>query len=152
MYIVNMGLNMNKSGLIRGALTIVVIVVASAFLLDSFSTTTTTPESKGSTIIEIDEHNQLLFHGDPDEPTGCAECHTEPITEGDCTTAGCHPSPPQELNQNVTFPHHDPTPGGPTDNCALNVCHDCSGDFRYVSVVTASHAYCQNCHLEYTHS
>ena len=146
-----MELKMNKSNLIRGLFTIAVIVVASAFLFDSFMTTTTTPTSE-PIIIDIDEHNQRLFHGDPGDPTGCAECHTEPITEGDCTTVGCHPSPPQELDQNVAFPHHDPTPGGPTDNCALNVCHDCAGDYRYVTIVTASHGYCQNCHTDYTHS
>lgn len=149
-----MGQRIEKSKLISGLLFIAVIVVASAFILDSMTITTTNtslPEdpSEGPTIIEIEDHEMSLAHGALGDSTGCAQCHTEPITSGSCTSAECHPSPPTTIGDNIDFPHHDLT-----FDCAISACHDCAGDFRYVAVVDASHGYCgiTDCHDDMTHS
>ena len=76
---------------------------------------------------------------------GCAKCHTQPII-AECFT--CHPSPPTIINDEVLFPHHDPAPGGPNDDCSSDVCHDAGEDIRYVTVLVAGHDYCPLCHTE----
>ena len=150
-----MALNMTRSNLISGLLFLAAIIVALAFILNSMMSGITTPSSKQQTVIEIEEHEeQQLFHGAIGDGTGCAACHTQPITSGSCTSAECHPSPPTTIgtNNDIDFPHHDYASGGPTDDCSLNICHDCAGDFRYVTIVDADHTYCANCHTDYTHS
>jgi hypothetical protein len=90
-----------------------------------------------------------VAHAQPLDPTsGCAACHTQPITVA-CTE--CHPSPPTTLNGNIAFPHHDPSAGGPPDDCQSSTCHDGGNDARYVVVLQANHNYCSQCHTM-THS
>lgn len=152
-----MGQIIEKSRLISILLFIAVIVVASAFLLDSINLTSTDTTSSDDpldepTIIEIEEHEMSLSHGALGDSTGCASCHTQPITSGSCTSAECHPNPPTVIgpNQDIDFQfHHDLT-----SDCSISACHDCAGDYRYVAVVDASHGYCgiTDCHDDMTHS
>ncbi len=85
-----------------------------------------------------------IVHADPLDPTsGCAECHTEPI-DADCTD--CHSAPPTMIDS-VSFPHHDPAPGGPPDSCQLSACHDgTQNDVRFVRELDANHSFCGSCH------
>ena len=88
-------------------------------------------------------NNSLKLHATSLSDDDCASCHTQPIF-ADCSS--CHPSPPLMINDEVTFPHHDPLPGGPNDDCSSEVCHDASDDIRYVTILVANHDYCLQCH------
>ena len=150
-----MGQMIDKSKLISRLLFIAVIIVASAFVIDSLSLNTTLPSKPDipddPIITEIEPHKEKLAHGALGDSTGCAECHSEPITSGSCTSTECHPNPPIEIGPDgsIDFPHHDLT-----FDCAISACHDCSGDFRYVATPSASHGYCgtNDCHDDITHS
>lgn len=97
----------------------------------------------------IKEHAGVsVAHAQPlDLTSGCAACHTAPIV-ADCEE--CH-TPSTLLEGNISFPHHDSSPGGPPDNCQSGTCHDGGNDARYVQVLQANHDYCSQCHTM-THS
>jgi hypothetical protein len=97
----------------------------------------------------IESHSTIPFvHGAEDE--GCVKCHTQPIVANclDCHDGSFEDSPPQTLDDDVDFPHHDPAPGGPPDNCGVAACHDAGSDGRFVSEPNADHNYCDSCHSE----
>jgi len=83
-------------------------------------------------------------HTNPLDPTsGCADCHNEPISVV-CTY--CHSEPPTDID-GISFPHHNPSSGGPPDNCHLDDCHGGKkNDARYAKTPNASHKYCHACH------
>ena len=89
-----MGQMIEKSKLISGLLFIAVIIVAAAFIIDSLSLNTTSPSSPNNIpddpiITEIESHKESLAHGALGDSTGCAQCHSEPITSGSCTSTEC---------------------------------------------------------------
>ncbi|MFQ6081600.1 MAG: hypothetical protein ACE5OW_08035 [Candidatus Bathyarchaeia archaeon] len=90
---------------------------------------------------DVGEHIPLA-HASPDglANTGCAECHTKPIAV-DC--ASCHAEPPTTIDD-IFFPHHDPSPGGPPDQC--NKCHGGEFDARFAETPDFDHDYCTTCH------
>lgn len=91
----------------------------------------------------VEEHSGIaLVHAQPNDPTtGCAKCHTAPITV-DCTT--CHT--PETQIGNIAFPHHD-VQSPPGIGCQNPNCHDgTEGDARYVIRPNFNHNYCMNCH------
>ncbi len=123
-----------------GALALAIGIVLSF----SVPTAPEKPKIEGHAGVTV-AHAQVI-----DPTSGCAACHTQPITAA-CTD--CH-TPPTMIgtNQDIYFPHHDTSPGGPPDDCHNSVCHDgVQGDARYVQIVTASHQYCGQCHSR-THS
>ena len=125
----------------------------SRFIIDSLNISSIVPSQEGpqddTTITEIESHKISVAHGALGDSTGCAECHSQPITSGSCTSTECHPNPPTTIGDGVEFPHHDLT-----YDCAISACHDCAGDYRYVAVISASHGYCgtADCHDDITHS
>lgn len=103
-----------------------------------------------STILTPKRSIISMAHASSSDPvSGCASCHTKPIAV-DCTQ--CHPTPPTTIDDDISFPHHDPSPGGPPDNCQAGNCHDgTSNDTRFIKSVEASMEYCGKCH-HYEHS
>ena len=136
---------MNKSTLIKGlfsiSISMILIPLVLTFIISGFSA----PPDFSINDMNTNYQNSavLLFHGSILDITGCASCHTQPLT-GDCIA--CHPSPSTVINEEVNFPHHDYTPGGPLDDCSDSICHDAEDDIRYVVVLDANHDYCFLCH------
>lgn len=140
---------MEKSGIIRGIFILMAAAIVLAFVMNSIMISTVTPPPFEPTVVDIEGHEgKMIFHASPLQNSGCADCHTQPII-ANCTD--CHPSPPTTIPDAIAFPHHDPAPGGPFDDCDSSVCHDASSDIRYVVVLDANHTYCGICHI-YTHS
>ena len=143
---------MKKSNLLKGLFVLAVIAIALVPILNSILITKITPDSRQDTEIEIKESKQLdiapIFHGEPLGSDDCASCHTQPIIGFDCMISGCHGPPPTIIDGDIIFPHHDPTPGGPLDNCSSIMCHDAGDDIRYVTVLDGNHIYCMQCHTE----
>lgn len=141
---------MKKSNLIKGLFTLAIFLVIAVIILSFIISPITNPFSSDQVITtEIVDFNppdtSLKFHATTLSDDDCASCHTQPIF-ADCIT--CHPSPPVIINDEITFPHHDPLPGGPTDDCSSDVCHDADDDIRYVTILDASHDYCMQCHTQ----
>ncbi|MFQ5818647.1 MAG: hypothetical protein ACE5I5_01510 [Candidatus Heimdallarchaeota archaeon] len=94
-------------------------------------------------VTDTDEHLGVAHASSLQGFTDCASCHTEPIT---VNCADCHTSPPTTVDNNISFPHHNPEPGGPIDNCQHSKCHDGGTDARFVVELEADHTYCGGCH------
>ena len=142
---------MMKSNLIRGLFVLAVIAIALIFILN-FIIIPNTTDSIQNTDLEIKESQQLdiapIFHGSSFTGDDCTSCHTQPITGYNCMASGCHGSPPTIIDEDIIFPHHDPAPGGPLDNCSSILCHNSVDDIRYVLVLDGNHEYCMQCHTE----
>jgi hypothetical protein len=143
---------MIKSNLFRGLFVLVVKVIALIIILSSVKIIPTTINSMQKTNLEIIEFQQLdiapKIHGSVFTVDNCTSCHTQPITGYGCIVSGCHESPPTIIDEDINFPHHDPAPGGPLDNCSSIYCHDAGDDIRYVTVLDGNHTYCMQCHTE----
>jgi hypothetical protein len=101
---------------------------------------------KTPTGLSFEAHSTIPFVHAVDE-SGCATCHKQPITSGSCV--GCHPSPPTQFNNGVSFPHHNENSDVPYKSCEDAACHDAGDDFRFVDTPHASHNYCDNCHQQH---
>lgn len=134
-----------KKGTVKKALfsiiiSVIIVPIILTFVISGFSP----PQTLFNMNTNCPNSNDLLlFHGSILDTTGCASCHTQPLT-GDCIA--CHPSPSTVINNEVDFPHHDYTPGGPLDDCSDVSCHDSATDIRFVVILIANHDYCFQCH------
>ena len=143
---------MLKSNLFRGLFVLTVIIIGLFFIINSITIIPDTTNTSKNTELEFKESKQLdiapIFHGASFAGDDCTSCHTQPITGFDCMVSGCHGPPPTIIDEDIIFPHHDPAPGGPLDNCSSIFCHNSADDIRYIIVLDGNHTYCMQCHTE----
>ncbi len=159
--------NIKKSNLILVLLILALFLVLIVFILDiSINESFTDLGVPQSTIIDIEQSSyKPKFHYTSSKI--CSQCHLNPIIV-ECTS--CHPNPPMTINENISFPHHDPNgfpqnyshdmnlscslchdphgPDSPIIDCSSEVCHDAADDVRFVTVREGNLTYCMQCHEE----